>query len=144
MIQNDFAAEVSLVVSPQDTASRIGLAPADAFPEVFATSRMIALMEVAAARAMQPLLGPGQLSVGVSLDVRHTAATAVGGQVRAVATYLRNEGRMLHFHVEAFDDSGRIGDGEHVRAIIDADRLLAGAERRRRTGAQFTLSNATA
>ena len=45
------------------------LAPTDAFPEVFSTSRMIALMELAAARAMRPLLGEGQLSVGVSIMV---------------------------------------------------------------------------
>jgi predicted thioesterase len=92
---------------------------------------MIALMEVAAARAMRPLLGPGQLSVGVSLDVRHTAATPVGSQVRATANYLGTEGKLLRFKIEAFDDAGLIGTGEHTRAVVDTARLLSGAEKRR-------------
>jgi fluoroacetyl-CoA thioesterase len=130
-MNNHFSAEASLVVAAKDTARHIALAPCDAFPEVFATSRMIALMELAAARAMKPLLGEGQLSVGVSLNVRHTAATPVGSNVRAMATYLRTEAKLMHFQVEAFDDAGSIGSGEHARAIVDTGRLLSGAERRR-------------
>lgn len=124
-------AEASLVVQRRDTAAAIALSADDSFPEVFATSRMIALMELAAAKLMRPLLGAGQLSVGVSLNVRHTAATPVGCAVRAVATYLGPEGKMFRFKVEAFDPAGMVGEGEHVRAIIATDRLLAGAERRR-------------
>jgi predicted thioesterase len=132
MTNDNIAAEASLVVASHDTASHIALAREDAFPEVFATSRMIALMEVAAARAMRPLLGGGQLSVGVGLNVRHTAATPVGGRVRAVATYLRTEAKLMHFNVQAFDDAGLIGEGEHTRAVIDTARLLSGAEKRRK------------
>ncbi len=124
-------AEASLVVERRDTAAAIALSADDSFPEVFATSRMIALMELAAAKLMRPLLTEGQLSVGVSLNVRHTAATPVGCAVRAVATYLGPEGKMFRFKVEAFDPAGVIGEGDHVRAIIATDRLLAGAERRR-------------
>jgi predicted thioesterase len=51
--------------------------------------------------------------------------------VRAVATYLRPEGKLHRFKVEAFDDAGPIGEGEHTRAIIAAERLMAGAARRR-------------
>lgn len=127
-----YTAEADIVVTPSDTARNIALSPGDAFPEVFATSRMIALMELAAARAMRPLLGDGQLSVGVSLNVRHTAATPVGSSVRAVATYLRTEAKLMHFRVEAFDESGSIGTGEHSRAIIDSARLVKGAEKRRK------------
>ena len=128
----NYSAEADIVVTASDTARNIALTSSDAFPEVFATSRMIALMELAAARAMRPLLGPGQLSVGVSLNVEHTAATPVGSSVRAVATYLRTENKLMHFRVEAFDESGAIGSGEHARAIIDAARLLSGAAKRRR------------
>lgn len=131
-MNHSYSAEASIVVTPQDTASRISLAPTDAFPEVFSTSRMIALMELAAARAMSPLLGEGKLSVGVSIDVQHTAATPVGSRVRAVATWLRTDAKLTHFHVEAFDDAGSIGKGEHARAVIETARLLAGAERRRK------------
>ena len=123
--------EAGLTVGPRDTADAIALAPEDAFPQVFATSRMIALMELAAARAMRPSLEPGQLSVGVSLNVKHTAATPLGGRVRAVATYLGPEGKLFRFRVEAFDDAGPIGEGEHLRAMVNTERLLAGAEKRK-------------
>jgi predicted thioesterase len=131
MNNDDMSAEAALVVAARDTACNIGLTSDDSFPEVFATSRMIALMEVAAARAMRPLLGDGQHSVGVGLNVKHCAATPVGSQVRAVARWLRNEGRLMHFNVQAFDEAGLMGEGEHTRAIVDTARLLSGAEKRR-------------
>ena len=52
---SDFA-EASLVVQFSDTAEALALTSEDNFPGVFATSRMIALMEVAAARLMKPTL----------------------------------------------------------------------------------------
>ena len=131
MIQAGDSAEASLTVAHGDTAEAVALAPEDSFPPVFATSRMIALMELAAARLMRRLLEPGQLSVGVALAVEHRAATPVGGRVRAVATYLRPEGKLYRFKVEAFDDAGPIGDGEHTRAIVATERLMAGAARRK-------------
>lgn len=124
-------AEASFTVQPGDTAKALSLTPEDDFPPVFATSRMIALMELAAARAMRPLLQPGELSVGVSLNVRHSAATPVGCVVRAVATYLGQEGTMHRFRVEAFDEAGAVGEGEHLRAVVATARIVAGAERRR-------------
>ena len=124
------SAEASLTVQQSDTAEAIGLGEQDVFPAVLATSRMVALMEIAAARLMRPLLKEGELSVGVSLDVRHGAATPVGYRVRAVATYLGQEGRLHRFKVEAFDDAGSVGSGEHLRAIVSTERLLSGARRR--------------
>lgn len=125
-------ADAGFTVLAADTASALSISPGDEFPAVFATSRMIALMELAAARLMKPGLKEGELSVGVSLDVRHTAPTPVGARVRAVATYLGPEGKLYRFRVEAFDEAGSIGEGEHVRAIVATERLLAGAARRKR------------
>jgi predicted thioesterase len=125
-------AEATFTVQAADTARALSISPEDEFPEVFATSRMIALMELAAARLMKPVLKTGELSVGVSLNVRHTAPTPVGARVRAVATYLGPEDKLFRFRVEAFDEAGTIGDGEHLRAIVATERLLAGAARRKR------------
>jgi predicted thioesterase len=122
--------EVTLVVGPGDSAKGLSLAPGESFPDVFATSRMIALMELAAARVMRPGLTDGQLSVGVGVNIQHLAATPLGVQVRAVATFLGMEGKLYRFKVEAFDGGGLIGQGEHTRAIVKTDRLLAGAASR--------------
>lgn len=124
-------AEASLVVQESDTARAMSLDATDDFPPVFATTRMIGLMEIAASRLMQPLLRAGQLSVGVGVNVRHTAATPVGGAARAVATFLGMEGKLYRFRVEAFDEGGPIGEGEHTRAIIATARLIEGASKRR-------------
>src|SRR5262249_41614533 len=73
------SAEAGFTVQHSDTAEVIAISPEDSFPPVFSTSRMIALMELAAARAMRPMLEPGQLSVGVALAIEHRAPTPVGG-----------------------------------------------------------------
>lgn len=123
-------AEASFTVQPSDTAEALCLGEEDAFPAVFATSRMVALMEVAAARLMRPLLKEGELSVGVQISVSHGAATPVGCRVRAVATYLGLDGKLHRFEVKAFDEAGPIGSGEHLRAIVSTERLVSGARRR--------------
>ena len=131
MLSVGTTSEAALTVQHSDTAESLALSAEDSFPAVFATSRMIALMEIAASRTMKPLLRDGELSVGVSLNVKHTAATPVGCAVRAVATYLGPEGKLHRFKVEAFDEAGLVGDGEHTRAVISTERLLAGAAKRR-------------
>ena len=131
MLEIGASAEASLTVQHSDTAQALAISAGDSFPEVLATSRMILLMEVAAARAMNPMLLDGQMSVGVSVNVKHTAATPIGCVVRAIASYLGPEGKLHRFKVEAFDAAGAIGEGEHTRAVIATERLLAGAERRK-------------
>src|SRR5512145_3351036 len=98
--------EASLVVRPEDTAKNLLDAPGDSFPEVLATAKMIALMELAASRVLKPMLGPGQLSVGVGVDIVHLAPTPVGMTATAVATYLGTEGKLHRFEVEVLDGAG--------------------------------------
>jgi fluoroacetyl-CoA thioesterase len=120
----------TLVVGPGDTAKALILEADDEFPAVFATARMVTLMETAAGRAMRGLLEPGQLSVGVGVNVKHLAATPVGVEVRAEARFLGMDGKLYRFQVQAFDRGGLIGEGEHTRAIVTTERLLRGAEAR--------------
>jgi len=118
------------VVGPEDLASAVLTGMGDDFPHVFATARMIGLMEIAAARVLQPLLGPGDLSVGVTVDVNHTAATPVGAQVTATARYAGREGKLFLFEVSVSDPAGEVGRGWHKRAIVSSERLQSGAARR--------------
>ena len=123
-------AEAEMVAGPQDMANALCLMPEDDFPEVWATSRMIGLMEIAAARCMNSLLEPGQLSVGVGINIRHTAATPVNNKVWARATFTGREGKLYKFILEAFDAGGKVGEGDHTRAIIVTERLLGRAAAR--------------
>lgn len=91
---------------------------------------MIALMELAAARLMKPLLSTGELSVGVKVNVTHMAATPNNVEVKAVATYKGTEGKLHAFQVELFDQAGIAGSGIHTRAIVKTERLVQGAKNR--------------
>jgi fluoroacetyl-CoA thioesterase len=119
-----------LTVAASDLATTLNLEPGDSFPPVFATSRMVGLMEVAAARILGPHLAPGEASVGVSVEATHTAATPPGGTVTATAKFVGKEGKLFLFEVSASDDAGEVGRGTHKRAIVNVERLLAGAARR--------------
>ena len=133
-LQPGASATAEQVVLERDLASAFTPAPSDAFPRVLATARMVALMEVAAARVLQPLLAAGEMSVGVTVETTHTAATPQGATVRAHARYLGREGKFYAFEVWAEDDSGEIGRGRHSRAIVEQARLEASAAKRRRVG----------
>ena len=120
----------TLIVGSQDLASSIASETGDSFPPVFATARMVALMEVAASRVLVPLLGPGELSVGVTVDINHTAPTPLGAEVTATARYAGREGRLFLFEVSCADKGGEVGRGWHKRAIVSSERLQSGAARR--------------
>jgi fluoroacetyl-CoA thioesterase len=120
----------TLVVGPQDLASSISSEAGDDFPPVLATARMIALMEIAAARVLQPFLGPGELSVGVTVDVSHTAPTPLGTEVTATARYTRREGKLFLFEVSVADPGGEVGRGSHKRAIVSNELLQSVAAKR--------------
>ncbi len=116
--------EAAAVVAQEDTAQAVG----SGLVPVFATPRMIALMEQAAVNAVQSALEPGQGTVGTRLDVKHSAATPVGMKVTAQAEVIGVEGRQVVFLVTAFDDAEQIGGGTHERFIIQTDKFLARAQ----------------
>ncbi|NOR24462.1 MAG: thioesterase [Desulforhopalus sp.] len=122
--------EFVYTVLQQDLASEVAVGTEDSFPEVLATSRVIGLMEVSAARLLQPLLKPGELSVGVGIDIKHFAPTPVGEEVSVVATFLEPDGKLYLFEVEVFDRAGKVASGKHSRAIVDKNRLMDGAKSR--------------
>ncbi len=123
-------ASAGLSVDSSDLASAFQPGPEDDFPPVFATARMVALMEVAAARLLRPHLGNRESSVGVTVEVMHSAATPRGASVEATARYLGRDGKLFLFEVVARDSGGEIGRGRHRRAIVAGERLVAGAVRR--------------
>jgi len=118
-------------VTESELASSLGFEGDDPFPDVFATARMVGLMEVAASRVLRPHLEGDELSVGVAVNIVHTAATRVGAVVTATARYVGQEGKLYLFEVIAADDAGEVGRGTHKRAVVSTSRLLAGAEKRK-------------
>jgi len=109
-------------VTDELTAAAVG---SGALP-VFGTPFMIALMENAALTLLQSFLPEEQGSVGVHLDVKHTAPTPIGMKVAVEAeiTAVSENGKMVDFNVTAWDEKGPTGSGTHTRAIISSQRFL--------------------
>jgi len=119
-----------ITVDDKDTAPRVGSGRV----HVLATPVMINLMEAAALNAVERLLPEGHQSLGTKLDVGHYAATPVGMRLRATAELTRIDGRTLEFRVEAFDDKERVGDGLHLRVVVNVGRFDERVQRKLRGG----------
>jgi predicted thioesterase len=132
LLKPGLAGEKTETVTDDNTAESWG---SGGLP-VYATPAMIALMEGAAAGAVEKLLPPGWSTVGTELEVKHLSATPAGLEVRAVAELLEIDGRRLRFRVEAFDGVGKIGEGFHGRFIVENERFLKkAAEKKASPGA---------
>ena len=105
----------------ENTAAAVG----SGAMEVFSTPSMIALMEKAALESVMPHLDEGQTTVGVRLEVSHLAATPMGMTVRAESELVAVEKRMLHFKVAAYAGDELVGEGTHIRCVVDAQRFMA-------------------
>lgn len=105
----------SITVTETLTARHIGSGSVD----VYATPAMIALMESAALSAIDQFLAAGQTSVGTTIEVRHLAATPLGHRVTVHAEVSAVEGRKVTFLVQAWDEKELIGEGKHVRLVIN-------------------------
>lgn len=92
---------------------------------VFATPAMCALMEEAACTAVQDALEAGEGTVGISLNISHTRASALEDTIVATATLVAVEGRKLTFEVEAKDSKGTIGRGFHERFVINNEKFMS-------------------
>ena len=108
-------------VSSENTAKAIGSGDM----EVFATPALIALMENAAMLAVAAGLPEGSSTVGSEMNVTHIKPSGLGAEITATAVLTSVEGRKLTFNVGASDSEGMIGEGTHVRYIVDRERFLA-------------------
>lgn len=123
-------ATIEYKVQNKDLAANLQISIDDNFPQVFATARMVALMECSAAKMMKELLKDGELSVGVGVDIKHLAPTLENDTAISTATFVGMEGKLYKFEIEVVDSGGVIGTGVHTRAIVSNERLISGAKKR--------------
>jgi predicted thioesterase len=103
----------------------------DTLPAVLSTPAMIGMMEVAAAKAVEPQLAPGSITVGTRIEVDHLKACKEGATVRARARLERVDGRFLIFEVEAHSGEHLIGKGRVFRAVVNPRLLSEHADKRK-------------
>jgi fluoroacetyl-CoA thioesterase len=92
-------------------------------PEVFGTPFLGGMFEGVSAELMAAHLAAGEQSVGISMNLKHTAATPLGMEVRAVTEVTAVDGRKITFKVEGFDEKEKIGEAVHERFIINAEKF---------------------
>ena len=92
---------------------------------VVGTPFLLALMEEATCNSLEGRLEDGRSSVGVSMEVQHSAASPVGIKVWAESELTKIDGKMLTFTVTAYDEAGVIGTASITRCIIRSESFVA-------------------
>ncbi len=116
------------VVEPDHGAPEIG---SGAVP-VLATPWLIAYMERTAHRLVAGGLSDHYTSVGTLVNIQHLAPTPIGGTVTVEARIQEITGRRISLTVQAHDETGEIGRGEHQRVAVNTARFLENLETRKK------------
>ena len=121
MLEKGLSARSAATVAAGNTAAAMGSGDL----AVFATPAMVALMENAAMTAVAPELPEGSTTVGAEMNVTHIKPSGPGAEITATAVLTAVEGRKLTFNVGARDAEGMIGEGVHIRYIVDRAKFMA-------------------
>ena len=92
---------------------------------VLATPAMMALMENAAMLAVAPHLPEGCTTVGGHIAASHVKPSKPGEAVTATATITRVDGKKIEFKVEAHCGDMLLGEGTHLRFIVDKEKFMS-------------------
>lgn len=121
MLETGLTHTSSLTVTEALTAKAMGSGDLP----VLATPAMMALMENAAMTAVAPELPDGSTTVGGHIESSHLKPTPVGAEVKAEATLTKVDGRKLYFTVKAMQGDTIIGEGTHLRFIVDREKFMS-------------------
>ncbi|WP_295935284.1 thioesterase family protein [uncultured Alistipes sp.] len=121
MLHKGLSAQSHAVVIEHNTAAEMGSGDLP----VFATPAMVALMENAAMLAVAGVLPEGSTTVGSAMNVEHIKPSGLGAEISATAVLADVDGRKLTFNVGARDAEGMIGEGVHIRFIVDREKFMS-------------------
>ncbi len=92
---------------------------------VLATPAMLALMENAAMLAISEALPEGCTSVGGNIESSHLRPSKIGDKVTAIAEVTKVDGKKVEFKVAAYSGETLLGEGTHLRFIVDKERFMS-------------------
>jgi predicted thioesterase len=113
-------ASVTVTVTPDMLATFEELG---AVHPLYATWTMVRHMELACRKIILPYLERGEDAVGHSISVTHLGPSRVGDRVTARARLLEVRGNRIVCTVEAFNETGKIGEGTQVQVLLSKDTL---------------------
>ena len=109
-----------LVVNDAVTAINVGSGDMP----VLATPSMLALMENAAMLAVADALPDGCTTVGGHIASSHLKPSKIGDKVFATAEVTKVDGKKIEFKVAAFSGETLLGEGTHLRFIVEREKFL--------------------
>ena len=121
MLQEGLTHTSQLTVDEAVTAIKMGSGDMP----VLATPAMMALMENAAMLAVADHLPEGCTTVGGHIAASHVKPSKLGDTVTATATVTRVEGKKIEFKVEAHCGETLLGEGNHLRFIVDKEKFMS-------------------
>ena len=121
MLQVGLKHTSTLVVTDDVTAVKIGSGDM----AVLATPAMMALMENAAMLAVADELPEGCTTVGGHIASSHLKPSKVGDTVTATAEVVKVDGKKIEFKVSACSGDVLIGEGSHLRFVVDRERFMS-------------------
>ena len=92
---------------------------------VLATPAMMALMEKAAMLAVADELPNGCTTVGGYIESSHLKPSKIGDKITATAEVTRIDGKKIEFKISAYSGDTMLGEGTHLRFIVDKDRFMS-------------------
>ncbi|SDG80338.1 Predicted thioesterase [Prevotella communis] len=121
MIETGLKYTSELTVTDDVTAVKMGSGDMP----VLATPAMMALMENAAMMAVAKELPEGYTTVGGHIESSHLRPTKVGDKVTATAEVTKVDGKKITFKVAAYSGDTLLGEGTHLRFIVDKERFMS-------------------
>jgi predicted thioesterase len=94
---------------------------------VLGTPAIIALAESATIAALAEFLDQSETTVGVRIDIDHTATASVGDEVVATSKVSSVSGKKIVFEVECHDGNRLIAKGVITRVLVDRVSFIAKA-----------------
>ena len=114
-------------VEEKDTALRYGSGKLN---NLFATPSLVAMMIEAGSKLLDDKLPEGYITVGKLAQVDHQKPTYLGEMVSVKVTIKECDNVKVVLEMEAFDEMGLIGTGQHHRYVVNKQSLLDRAHKR--------------
>ena len=92
---------------------------------VLATPMLLALMENAAMLAIKEVLPESCTTVGGHIASSHLKPSKIGDVVRAEAEVTKVEGKKIEFKVAAYSGETLLGEGTHLRFIVEQEKFMS-------------------
>ena len=125
-VGDDFTIQKTVAI--EDTALKYGTGK---LHDLLATPSLVGLMIEASVKLIDSKLWEGFISVGKQTSVVHEKPTFLGETVSINVEITEINNNRYHMVMKAYDETGIIGTGEHVRTIVNEKWMMLKMKRQK-------------